>query len=101
MQNKTDESTKIVVGVVIGGIIGGSALYLWHAAQNDKKPILNKIGRAIADMGDILEDSSVDDSQDALNRIGKTLPKGDNTLNNVLTWVATGINLYNKVKKGM
>jgi hypothetical protein len=100
MQNKNNESKKIVIGVVVGGIIGGSALYLWHSLHNENKPILNKIGKAITGMGEILENSAVCDSDDAIDQIGKSLPKGDNTLNNVLTWVATGINLWNKVKKG-
>ena len=100
MQNKNEDSHKIILGVVIGGIIGGGAFYLWHSVHKDHKPILNKIGRAISDMGDILEDSAVGDSGEAMDRIGKSLPKGENTINTVLNWVATGINLWNKVKKG-
>ncbi len=100
MQSKKDESNKIILGVVIGAVVGGSALYLWNSVHKDQKPILNKIGRAISDMGEILENSAVDNSGDAIDRIEKSLPKGDSTINNVLNWVATGINLWNKVKKG-
>lgn len=99
MQNKNEETSKLVIGVVIGGIIGGSALYLWHSVHKTQKPMLNKIGRAISNMGELLENSAVD-SDEAIDQIGKSLPKGDNTLNNVLTWVASGINLWNQVKKG-
>ncbi|MGB7978700.1 MAG: hypothetical protein WCF19_06035 [Chlamydiales bacterium] len=100
MRNKDDEIKKIVIGVVVGGIVGGSAFYLWNAIHGPDRPVLNKIGRAIAEMGDILENSAVDDRGDAIDRIEKSLPKGENTINHVLNWVATGINLWNKVKKG-
>jgi hypothetical protein len=99
MQNKDEETSKLILGVVIGGILGGSALYLWHSIHKAEKPMLNKIGKAISNMGELLENSTVD-RDEAIDEIGKCLPKGDNMLNNVLTWVASGINLWNQVKKG-
>lgn len=99
--NKNSEQTNILLGVVIGGLLGGSAFYLWSASQRNNKPLLDKIGKAIVDMGEILECSNIDNSKDALDEIEKTLPKGDHLVNNVLTWAATGINLWKNLKKGM
>lgn len=91
---------NIVVGVVVGGIIGGSALYLLHTSNKENKPVLSKIGKVISDIGEVLEDSSVDNRNEAISQIKKSLPTGDNTINHVLNWVATGINLWKNFKKG-
>ena len=99
--NKNQDSKNIVLGVVIGGILGGSAFYLWSITQKQNKPLLDKIGRAIADMGEILECSNIDNNKEALDEIEKTLPKGDHLVNNVLNWAATGINLWKNLKKGI
>ncbi len=97
MQNK-DETNKILLGALIGGIIGGTAFYLLNSHQH--KPVLSKIARAISEMGEALDDSQVDCPKEAIDEIGKSIPKGDTAINNVLTWVATGIHLWNHFKKG-
>ena len=96
MQNKN--TNKIVLGAIIGGLVGGSLYYFLH--RGNHKPLLNKIGQAISDMGDIVEESRVDNTGDAIEEIEKTIPKADHVIHNVLTWVATGISLWHKFKKG-
>lgn len=96
MQNK-DDTTKILLGALIGGVIGGTAFYLLHSHQ---KPVLSKIAQAISEMGEVLDESRVETPKEALDEIGKTIPKGDAAISNVLTWVATGIHLWNHFRKG-
>lgn len=100
MKSDSKEANNILTGIVVGGIIGGAAFYLWHASRDHHKPMLGKIGKAIADVGEILESSNIDNRDDALDEIESTIPRGESTVNNVLTWVATGISLWKKFNKG-
>lgn len=97
MQNKHSDTTHIVIGAIIGGLIGGAALYLLHSKEDDK-PLLNKIVGALSEIGETLEESK--NTDDAIDDIEKSLPKGENVVANALTLIATGINLWNKFKKG-
>lgn len=100
MTNKKNEINNILLGAIIGGLIGGGALYFLSSSKDTTKPMLNKIGRAISDLGAMLEDSRVDDSGEAIENIERTLPKGDNVVTEALNLIATGINLWNNFKKG-
>lgn len=97
MQNK--DTNKIVIGAIIGGILGGTVLYLLNSHNNDK-PLLNKIVGALSEIGETFEESRVEDTDEAIDDIEKTIPKGDNVVANALTLIATGINLWNKFNKG-
>lgn len=100
MKNENNDPNKILLGIVIGGLAGGTAFYLWSRSHDRNKPLLDKIGRAICDVGEILEDSCVDNRKEAIAEIEKAIPKEDNTVNHILSWVATGIHLWKKMKKG-
>jgi hypothetical protein len=99
MQNKNSDTTHIVIGAIIGGLIGGAALYLLHSKEDDK-PLLNKIVGALSEIGETLEGSKTADTDEAIEDIEKSLPRGENVVANALTLIATGINLWNKFKKG-
>src|SRR5579872_273089 len=99
MQNKENDTTKIVVGAIIGGLIGGAALYLLNN-RNNEKPLLNRIVGALSDIGDRFEESKSEDTDEAIDDIEKSIPDGENVIANTLTLIATGINLWNNFKKG-
>ncbi len=100
MQNKPKEKHNILIGAVIGGLLGGAALYLLSASRDKHRPVLNKIGEAISEMGEILEEGSLEGSGEAFEKIQKSIPDKDNVVTQVLTWVSTGLTLWKKFNKG-
>ncbi|HSX10304.1 MAG TPA: YtxH domain-containing protein [Chlamydiales bacterium] len=99
MQNKDNDTTKILLGAIVGGLIGGAALYLLHSGSGEK-PLLNKIVGALSEIGDTIEESRADNADEAIDDIEKNIPHGENVISEALTLIATGINLWNKIKKG-
>ena len=95
MENR--DTNRIIVGALIGGLIGGAALYFLKSSRNE--PLLGKINDAISEFGDILDEAQVDDTDEAIGDIEDSLPGGDNVVANALTLIATGINLWNKIKR--
>jgi hypothetical protein len=100
MKNEHDESSKWILGLLIGGVVGAGALYCVHAAQNRKTPVLKKIGKTIVDVGEMLESCDLNSGTDVLEGIEKKLPKGAEIVNNITDWVDTGLTLWKKFKKG-
>jgi len=100
MKKKEQDSTNIVLGVVIGAVVGGGLFHLWSSSHKKETHVLDKVGKAISDIGMILENSTIDDKKEAVDEIEKSLPKGEHPINSVLTWVATGISLWKNIKKG-
>lgn len=98
MKGDNNDRNKVIVGAVIGGLLTGTAYYLWRN-QGREKPILDKVGRAISSVGDKLEHVTVENRKEAIDKIGKSLPKENRTANHVLTLIATGINLWEQFKK--
>lgn len=98
MKNKKNEINNVLLGLVIGGIVGGATYYLWKGSQERSRPLLDKLGRAISDVGEILEGGAVHDRYEALEELQQAIPKGD-TANHILTWLATGVNLWKKMKR--
>jgi hypothetical protein len=91
------DTNRIIVGALIGGLIGGAALYFIKA--NRSEPLLGKINDAISEFGHILDEAHVDNTDEAIDDIEDSLPGGDNAVANALTLIATGINLWNKMKR--
>ena len=98
MQNKHKDTTHVLVGAIIGGLIGGAALYMLKS--KGEKPLLNKIISTISQIGDTLEESRASNTDEAIDDIEQNIPQGENVVASALTLVATGINLWNKFKKG-
>jgi hypothetical protein len=100
MKNEHDESSKLMVGLLIGGVLGAGALYCAYAAQHRKTPILKKIGKTITDVGEMIENCDLSSGSDVLESIEKKIPKGAEIVNNITDWVDTGLTLWKKFKKG-
>lgn len=93
---KHNNESKIVTGVIIGGVIGVSALAIYLATRNGQAP-LNRIGETISRVGDILDEHDIEQPA-ALRVAGKKIHKNENTITEVLDWVATGLDLWKKLK---
>jgi len=94
---ESKDTNRIIVGALIGGLIGGAALYFFKSSRHE--PLLGKINNAISEFGNILDEAHVDDTDEAIDDIEDSLPGGDNVVANALTLIATGINLWNKIKR--
>ena len=100
MKNENHESKKILLGLLIGGIVGGGALYALRASQNRKTPVMKKIGRTISEVGEMLENFNLDSGEEMLESVQNKLPKGADVVSSLTDWVGTGLTLWNKFKKG-
>lgn len=92
MKNDLD---KLILGFVIGGLIGGGAFYLLRANKKEKALFFQKIGKIVAEVGELLKESSIEDKNAALEEIMKKIPKKGN-LANLAMLAAIGINLWKK-----
>ena len=99
MKNEHDESNKWMLGLLIGAVVGAGALYYVHTAKNRKTPVLKKIGRTIADVGEMLENCNLNSGADVAEAIEKNVPKGAEIVSNLTDWVSTGLTLWKKLKQ--
>ncbi len=96
MVNKKQDTSRIVLGAAIGGLIGGCVLYL---LRTHERPILSKVRRTLANVSDVLDESQVNDPKQAIDDIEEALPQGENLVSDALNLIATGVNLWNHFKK--
>ncbi len=97
---ENDDSKKLLLGLIIGGIIGAGALYCIQAGRNRKTPVLQKIGKTISDVGEMLENCNLDSASDVMESIEKKMPSSADVISNLTDWVSTGMHLWKKFKKG-
>lgn len=98
MTNPNDDTKKLVAGLLIGAI-GAGVLYYMYLEHNRKTPILKKIGRTIADVGEMIETCDLDTVNDYAERIEKKLPQGADAVETVSDWVSKGLTLWKKINK--
>ncbi len=99
MNSEKQDRNKVVLGAVLGGLLMGTAYYLWKKNHDDRKSMLEKVGKKIADVGEKLEDSAIHNRNEAFETIEKSIPKKSKGANQVLNWIATGLNLWEQFKK--
>ena len=93
---KPDPDAKIVVGALIGGIVGIGAIAVFLALRKKESP-LDHLGKVISNVGDILESHHIDEPAPVKN-FGKKLHQNENSVGEVVDWIASGINLWKKFK---
>ena len=98
MNNQHEETKKIITGLLIG-VVGAGALYCIYAEKHRKTPVLKKIGKTIADVGEMIENCNLNSVNQVAESIEQKLPKGTDILNNLSEWVSTGISLWKKISK--
>ncbi len=91
-----DKDSKLFTGLLIGGAVGLGALVFFLATRKEKAP-MNAIGEAILRVGEILEDHNIDEPE-TVRRFEKKVHSHENTIGDVVNWVATGIQLWKKFK---
>jgi hypothetical protein len=100
MQKEHNESPKLILGMLIGSIVGAGALYCIHAAQNRKTPLLQKIGKPVTDVGEMLENCDMSSGSNVLQSIEKNIPNGGAIVDGFVDWVDAGLTVWKKFKRG-
>ena len=97
MKNEHEESSKRLLGLLIG-VVGAGALYYAYAEHQQKTPVLKKIGKTISEVGEMLEKCDLGSGCGMLESIEKKIPKGAEIVNNITEWVDLGLTLWKKFK---
>lgn len=92
-----DKDSKLFVGLLVGGAVGIGALAIFLATRKDKAP-LNTIGEAILKVGEILDSHHIEEPA-SMKLMDKKIHRHENTIGEVVDWLATGLHLWNKYKK--
>ena len=102
MKNENNnESKKMVLGLVIVGLVGAGVVYCMHNAKSRKTPVLQKIGKTISEVGEMLEHSNLSSAaSDTLESLERKLPDKGEVISNLADWVSTGLTLWKHFKKG-
>lgn len=101
MSNLDKDSKNVLIGALIGGALGVSVMALLSSSKHHEKGkggSLNTIGKAIAQVGEILECHNISEADSLLKDVEKKIRKEENKAVDVLEWVATGIQLWKKIK---
>ena len=89
MKNENHKSKKMLLTLLIGGAVTAGVIYCIQRSCNRKTPILKKLGRAVSEIGEKLEDSE----------IAENSPSSSAVFNSLAEWVDTGLTLWKKFKK--
>lgn len=98
MKNQQDDTKKIVGGLLVG-VLGAGALYYWYVKCHQKTPIMKKIGRSISEVGEMIENCSLDSVSHLAETVEKKLPDGAEVLNNLSDWISTARSIWKKLSK--
>jgi hypothetical protein len=93
---KSDPDSKIVTGALIGGLVGIGLIAVYLTTRK-KETSLDHIGQVISNVGEILDSHRVDEPS-PVKDFGKKLHKNEDTVGEVIDWIATGICLWKKFK---
>ena len=97
MGNNQNQSKKVFLGVLLGGVIGAAALYMVRGTHNRKQPFIKRIGKTISDVGGMLENCTFGGSEIA-NKVEKALPSGMEVVDNIVDLIDIGMKILKKFK---
>lgn len=97
--NKQKDETKKVATALLIGLVGAGALYYLYAETHQKTPLLKKVGRTIADVGEMIEHCDLSSASQAAESIEQKLPKAGDMLNSLSQWLSTGLSLWKKISQ--
>ncbi len=100
MLDNNDDTKKIVTGLIIGSVVGATIMYAMHASRSKHPPVVQKIGKTLSEVGEMLEQCDFSGCSKFAHECEKNLPSERDVMDNILNWVETGMSLWKKFKKG-
>ena len=97
MQNNQNPAKKIVLGVVLGSVVGATALYMLYSAQHRQQPLIKKVGKTISDIGEMLENCNFGTDETA-NKVEQSLPRKMHIADNIGDLIDMGIKIWKQFK---
>lgn len=99
MSNLNKDSVKVAVGVAIGVIGIGTISAIVAAKKHEKKKHtpLGLVGKAIGHIGEILSEHDIKEPS-IMKNVEKKIEKNEGKVSDVIDWVATGMQLWKKIK---
>jgi hypothetical protein len=94
---KKDTESKVVNGALIGGLIGIGAIAVFLVLRK-KETSFDHIGKVISSVGEILAGHHIEELA-PVKELGKKIHQNENTVVEVVDWIATGISIWKQFKK--
>ena len=100
MEDKRDESKKLLLTLLIGGAVGAGVLYCMQNTQSRPLPVMKKVGKTISEIGEVLGRCELGNAQNVMKSIQEKAPNTLDVISGMTDWVDTGLTLWKKLKKG-
>ena len=100
MKNQTHDSQKVIFGLVIGATIGIGILSYWKASHHRPKPILHKIGKTLAEVGNMLEHTDFGSCSKGISTLEKQAPKASGLISDFMEYAYSGMDFWKKLNNG-
>jgi len=97
MENNQNASHKIAVGVVLGSVVGATALYMLYSAQHRQQPLIKKVGKTISNIGEMLENCNFS-TDEITHKVEQSLPKKMHLAANIGDLIDMGIKIWKQFK---
>jgi len=94
---KKKKDSKIVNGVLVGGLIGIGALAAYLVLRK-KENSFDHIGNVIHSVGEVLAGHDFEELP-PIRELGKKIHQNESSVVEVIDWIATGISLWKQFKK--
>jgi gas vesicle protein len=99
MSNHEEQTSKIIAGTVIGGIIGLGALSIYCLTKKcKKKTSLDIIKDTVSHVFEVIE-TCKEGAQQAVKEVDSKLKESEGTINQFLELASVGISLWKKISK--
>ena len=99
MQNTNKDSNDIFFAVVVGGILGAAGASIFFATRKRAEPPLNSLGRVMVQIGELLDEPQFSHTH-AVKEAEKKMDKYEDTVSEVISIIAAGMKLWERMKKG-
>lgn len=99
MPNLNKDTKNILIGTLIGGIIGASAIILLKSSSSkDRKSTLHLIGKTLSNAGEVIKEK-IEDPESLLKELDKKIAKNEAKLVDILELAGAGMQLWKKLTK--
>lgn len=95
---ENNNSNKVVLGILLGSALGAAAICVAKAAQHRKPPLIKRVGKTIADVGEMLETCEFPGCA-AMEKAEKSLPNGSKVVDGIIDFLDMGMKIWKQFKR--